>query len=54
MIALVGKAQVTINTDGSSPAAGSILHVKGSGGHNFFIDDSNGKVGIGTITPSES
>lgn len=53
MLAFAGKAQVAINTDGSAPASGSILHVKGSGGHAFFIDDSSGKVGIGTLTPSE-
>ncbi len=46
-------AQVAINKDGSSPTSGSILDVKGSGNHYFFIDDATGKVGINTTSPSE-
>ncbi len=45
-------AQVAINKDGSAPAAGSILHVKGTAG-DFYIKDANGFVGIGTTNPSD-
>ncbi len=44
------SAQVAINKDGSAPATGSILHVKGTAG-DFFIKDANGFVGIGTTNP---
>ena len=51
MTAFAVHAQVAINKDGSSPTSGSILDVKGSGNHHFYIDDTNGHVGINTITP---
>ena len=44
-------SQIAINQDGSSPAAHSILTVKGSGGNYFFIDDTSGHVGINTLGP---
>lgn len=44
--------QVAINTDGSASASGAILHVKGSGNNNFFIDDATGEVGINTVSPT--
>ncbi len=44
------SAQVAINKDGSAPASGSILHVKGSAGE-FFVKESDGYVGIGTTSP---
>lgn len=47
------SAQIAINMDGSVAASGSILHVKGSAGNHFYIDDATGFVGIGTLTPSE-
>ncbi len=49
----LGFSQVAINQDGSQPAAGAALHVKGAGG-NFYISDATGNVGIGTITPEVS
>ncbi len=45
--------QVAINQDGSEPAPGAALHVKGAGG-DFFIEDATANVGIGTITPGVS
>ena len=45
-------AQVAINMDGSAPASGAVLHVKGSGG-DFFIQESNGYVSIGNTSPVE-
>ncbi|MEZ5199029.1 MAG: hypothetical protein R2764_22400 [Bacteroidales bacterium] len=44
-------AQVGINTDESDPEPGAILHVKGSGNNDFYVDDATGNVGIGTTTP---
>jgi hypothetical protein len=45
-------AQVAINKDGSDPAAGAILHIKGSGGNHFFVNDADGFVGISITNPS--
>ncbi len=45
-------AQVAINMDGSAPASGSVLHVKGSSG-DFYIKESNGYVSIGNTSPVE-
>ena len=42
--------QVAINQDGSEPAPGAALHVKGAGG-NFYIRDADGQVGVGTVNP---
>lgn len=42
--------QIAINQDGSEPAPGAALHVKGAGG-NFYIRDADGKVGLGTVNP---
>ncbi len=48
-------AQVAINTDGSPPGAGSILHVKGEDTgapvEAMFIESSTANIGIGTVTP---
>jgi hypothetical protein len=51
LFAASSYAQVAINKDGSDPNASSILHVKGSNGDDFYIDDASGKVGIGTTSP---
>ncbi len=45
------QAQIAINKDGSTPASGTILHVKGSGGNSFVIDDATGYVGMNVMTP---
>lgn len=48
----LGFSQVGINTDGSAPVAGNILHVKGSGNNSFYVEDVTGNVGINTVPTS--
>lgn len=52
VLPITNYGQVAINTDGSASASGAILHVKGSGNNNFFIDDATGEVGINTVSPT--
>ena len=52
VLPMTNYSQVAINTDGAAAASGAILHVKGSGNNNFFIDDATGEVGINTVSPT--
>jgi len=62
VVSLVGthtmNSQVAINKDGSTPATGSILHVKGDNAgtpvESMFIESTTGNIGIGTISPVTS
>jgi len=48
-------AQVAINTDGSDPAPGTILHIKSDAAvkPDVTVQQATGYVGLGTITPQD-
>ena len=55
MILIEVNAQVSINTDGSAPRAGTLLDVKANknlGIDSSFVVTDRGYVGIGTINPA--